>query len=132
MFKWQHLHHPAVSVGTLVASMVFVVASVSHLTHRKNPGQLHAEHRTHADVPLPRYLSDSSADKLLKDLQVIFVLDPNFHLCWEHIPVDDFTRATVLPWVKGLTDIFAETVEYLQVLHSSCSPLMSNALLHHP
>ncbi len=69
----------------------------------------------HADVPLSRYLDDSSADKLTKDLQVIFVLDPNFYLCWERISVDDLTRATLLHWVGGLTDLFADTVEYLQV-----------------
>lgn len=117
-FKWQHLHHPAVSVGAFVASMMLVVASVSHLKNRKHASQLHAVQISHADVPLTPFLSDSSADKLTKDLQVIFVLDPNFHLCWEHIPVDDITRATILPWVGGLTDILAETLEYLQVKHS--------------
>lgn len=114
-FKWQHLHHPALSVGAFVASMVLVVASISHLTHRKHPAQFHSVQTSHIDVPLSRYLSKASPRQLMKDLQVIFVLDPNFHLCWEHIPVDEYTRATILPWVQGLTDIFAETVEYLQV-----------------
>lgn len=68
------------------------------------------------DGPIPGLPTLQSPGLLSEHLEVVFVLDPNFHLCWEHIPVDDWTRATILPWVKGLKDFFAEDDD-LQVHH---------------
>lgn len=41
---------------------------------------------------------------LQNDLTVVFVLDPNFVLCWEVVEIDAFTNATLLPWVRELKD----------------------------
>ena len=41
---------------------------------------------------------------LENDASVIFVLDPNFILCWETVPIDAFTNATLLPWIRELKD----------------------------
>jgi hypothetical protein len=44
--------------------------------------------------------------RIVTELEIAFVLDPNFHLCWESVPVNSLTRAGLLPWVKGLKDFF--------------------------
>jgi hypothetical protein len=61
-------------------------------------------------------------DRLVERLQLIFVLDPNFYLCWEELPVNETVRTTILPWLRNLKDVFTRTDahpngEYLQVAH---------------
>lgn len=41
---------------------------------------------------------------LSNGLSVVYVLDPNFLLCWEIVPVDRFTNTTLLPWLRELKD----------------------------
>ncbi|KAK9806624.1 hypothetical protein WJX73_001273 [Symbiochloris irregularis] len=43
-------------------------------------------------------------EALTNQLSVLFVLDPNFVLCWQQITVDAFTNSTLLPWLHGLRD----------------------------
>ncbi len=35
---------------------------------------------------------------------IILVLDPNFYLCWEMVPIDTFTNTTLLAWAYELRD----------------------------
>ena len=36
--------------------------------------------------------------------QVLMVLDPNGVICWENVDIDDFTNATLLPWLHSQHD----------------------------
>ena len=36
--------------------------------------------------------------------QVLMVLDPNGVICWENVEIDDFTNATLLPWLHSQHD----------------------------
>ncbi|KAK9813200.1 hypothetical protein WJX72_010477 [[Myrmecia] bisecta] len=38
------------------------------------------------------------------NVTAILVLDPNFYLCWEEVPIDTYTNSTLLAWVHGLRD----------------------------
>jgi hypothetical protein len=42
----------------------------------------------------------------LQDIKILFVLDPNFFLCWETVPIDNTTKVTLLPWIASLKDVF--------------------------
>lgn len=46
---------------------------------------------------------------IVEQLEVIFVLDPNFYLCWEQLPINAETKRTVLPWLRDLKDAFTGT-----------------------
>ena len=35
----------------------------------------------------------------------------NFHLCWESVTIDDFTRHTLLAWLAELRDSLTITAE---------------------
>ncbi len=48
---------------------------------------------------------------LRNDLQVILVLDPNFEHCWEAVPVNALSRATLLCWASSLRDVLTATEE---------------------
>lgn len=50
-------------------------------------------------------------DGLLSELDILFVLDPNFFLCWESIRMDESTKDTLLPWVSSLKDAFTRSSE---------------------
>lgn len=50
-------------------------------------------------------------DGLMSELDILFVLDPNFFLCWESILIDDSTKDTLLPWVSSLKDVFTRSSE---------------------
>lgn len=54
---------------------------------------------------------DALQHALETDLKVIFVLDPNFELCWERVPVNGLSNATLLPFVRSLRDVFTATPE---------------------
>lgn len=46
----------------------------------------------------------------MSDLDILFVLDPNFFLCWETILIDETTKG-VLAWVSSLKDVFTRSSE---------------------
>ncbi len=50
-------------------------------------------------------------DALQRNLKVIFVIDPNSDLCWERIPVNALSSATLLRWAGGLRDVLTATAE---------------------
>ncbi len=39
-----------------------------------------------------------------KTPQVLMVVDPNGVICWENVEIDDFTNATLLPWLHSQHD----------------------------
>lgn len=42
-------------------------------------------------------------------MEVLYVLDPNFYLCWESVPVDELSKASLLPWLLELQDLATQT-----------------------
>ena len=50
------------------------------------------------------------AEKVMSDLDILFVLDPNFFLCWETILIDETTDG-LLAWVSSLKDVFTRSSE---------------------
>ena len=50
------------------------------------------------------------AEKVMSDLDILFVLDPNFFLCWETILIDETTKG-LLAWVSILKDVFTRSSE---------------------
>jgi hypothetical protein len=61
---------------------------------------------------------------LQNGLSVLYVIDPNFHLCWEEIPLDSFTRDTLVRYAYNLRDPLTATHEnpkgdYLKVRAST-------------
>ena len=70
--------------------------------------------------PDPNVLGGLPLNQLQPDTSIIWVLDPNSHLCWEPVAIDPYTNATLLAWVHGLRDpLTAYSLEpqgrYLQV-----------------
>ena len=62
-------------------------------------------------------------ERVLGDISILFVLDPNFFLCWESVPVDQASNTTLLPWILGLKDALSRTADNpdgldLKVVHS--------------
>ncbi|BDA47174.1 hypothetical protein COCOBI_10-0190 [Coccomyxa sp. Obi] len=53
---------------------------------------------------------------LLNDLDILFVLDPNFYLCWEIVTIHEDVRQSLLPWVASLKDVFTATKDHPQGL----------------
>ncbi|CAK0779312.1 hypothetical protein CVIRNUC_004740 [Coccomyxa viridis] len=47
----------------------------------------------------------------LSRINLLFVLDPNFFLCWETVLIDDSTKDTLLPWAASLKDVFTKSSE---------------------
>ncbi len=105
----------SVGVGLLFAFIVVNFADVIHSRHWSTQvtGEPH-DLISSTDDPNERLPSLQFSETVLSDLEVLFVLDPNFHLCWEKIPVNHLTRAGLLPWVKSLKD-FLSVGELLQV-----------------
>lgn len=49
-------------------------------------------------------------EKVISDMNILFVMDPNFFLCWESILIDETTRG-LLAWVSSLKDPFTRSSE---------------------
>jgi hypothetical protein len=45
----------------------------------------------------------------INDMEVLYVMDPNSHICFEEVYVDDFVTANLLPWVRNLKDELTRT-----------------------
>ena len=63
-------------------------------------------------------------ERVISDINILFVLDPNFFLCWESIVIDE-TAQGLLAWVSGLKDVFTRSSESpagldLGVRHKPC------------
>ncbi len=46
----------------------------------------------------------------MSDLDILFVLDPNFFLCWESILIDETSKG-LLAWISSLKDVFTRNSE---------------------
>ncbi len=42
-------------------------------------------------------------------MDVLFVLDPNFYLCWESINLDELATSSLIPWLLQLKDVLTQT-----------------------
>ena len=134
-------HHAAV----LVCSIAVAVAA-SPLLFRSRPSHVIQEGsfadqngvaglggaRGPSGTPIAPSLSAQAhvqhVDGLMSELDTLFVLDPNFFLCWESILIDDSTKNTLLPWVSSLKDVFTRSSENpagleLLVRHTAFSAL---------
>ena len=59
-------------------------------------------------------------------MEVLFVLDPNFYLCWESVQLDELSRSSLIPWLLELKDFATQTRSYpsgdpLEVHANLCS-----------
>ena len=43
------------------------------------------------------------------DMEVLFVLDPNFYLCWESVKLDELAMSSLIPWLLQLMDVLTQT-----------------------
>ena len=50
------------------------------------------------------------AEEVMSDLDILFVLDPNFFLCWESILIDETSKG-LLAWISSLKDVFTRSSE---------------------
>jgi hypothetical protein len=63
-----------------------------------------------SDESLQAAVSPEDMKYLLENgLSVLFVVDPNAYLCWEEIPLDAFTRETLVRYVYNLKDPLTAT-----------------------
>lgn len=61
---------------------------------------------THSEwtEPAVQHYIDDLVYQGSKAPQVLMVLDPNGVICWENVDIDDFTNATLLPWLHSQHD----------------------------
>ena len=74
------------------------------------------------------------AEQLMSDLGILFVLDPNFFLCWESILIDETTEG-LLAWISSLKDVFTRSSESptgldLEVRHKALLDLCHAKTVH--
>ena len=116
-------HHAAVLVCTIavaVAASPLLFGSRPSLVTEKNDV---AKGRSDATQSLPggpsgtptapigsAKLHVQHVHRLMSDLNILFVLDPNFFLCWESILIDESTEG-LLAWVSSLKDVFTRSSE---------------------
>lgn len=62
-------------------------------------------------VPQPGQQNTTTRILTHEDLHVIFTIDPNFHWCFESIPINNLTRRTVFAYVRTLKDALTATVD---------------------
>ena len=60
----------------------------------------------------------------LAKIELLYVLDPNFYLCWEAVPIDEMSRSSLLPWLLRLKDFATQTLvspggDFLEVRSSA-------------
>lgn len=70
----------------------------------------------------------------MSDLGILFVLDPNFFLCWESILIDETTEG-LLAWISSLKDVFTRSSESptgldLEVRHKALLDLCHAKTVH--
>ena len=46
----------------------------------------------------------------LARIELLYVLDPNFYLCWEAVPIDELSKSSLLPWLLRLRDFATQTI----------------------
>ena len=76
----------------------------------QRPGLLHRWWSTRSRHHTEHHLQRPA--RLVRGMRVLFVLDPNFFLCWESVPVDQVSNTTLLPWILGLKDALSRTADY--------------------
>ena len=57
------------------------------------------------DVVTHSVLWDTSR---IASMEVLFVLDPNFYLCWESINLDELAMSSLVPWLLQLRDVLTQ------------------------
>ena len=68
----------------------------------------------------------------LARVELLYVLDPNFYLCWEAVPVDEMSRSSLLPWLLRMRDFATQTLaspggDFLEVRLSACRKMILTA-----
>ena len=68
----------------------------------------------------------------LAKIELLYVLDPNFYLCWEAVPIDEMSRSSLLPWLLRLKDFATQTLAspgggFLEVRPSACRKVILTA-----
>jgi hypothetical protein len=67
-------------------------------------------------------------------MEVLFVLDPNFYLCWESVQLNELSRSSLIPWLLELKEFATQTRSYpsgdfLEVHPALCSLIQMTAIL---
>lgn len=57
----------------------------------------------------PTKWDTSHTHSRLANVEVLFVLDPNFYLCWESINLDNLAMSSLIPWLLQLKDSATQT-----------------------
>ncbi len=65
-----------------------------------------AESRSALDVVTRHFQGDLSR---VANMEVLFVLDPNFYLCWESVNLDELAMSSLIPWLLQLKDALTQT-----------------------
>ena len=68
-----------------------------------------AESRRPHDIDIRHIQGDASH---VADMEVLFVLDPNFYLCWESVNLDELAMSSLIPWLVRLVDVLTQTRSY--------------------
>ena len=68
----------------------------------------------------------------LATVELLYVLDPNFYLCWEAVAIDEMSRSFLLPWLLRLKDFATQTLawpggDFLEVRLSACREMILTA-----
>ena len=99
----------------MTSLVVLALAAAVPLWIESRPGHTQGHTVSIQDIPDVQKTNTAQTRQFEVDgdraasMEVLFVLDPNFYLCWESVQLNELSRSSLIPWLLELKDLATQT-----------------------